>query len=77
MSSLLERVREEAMHLSEEERGILAHELLTSLDPDDPGADKAWEEEIARRVERIRSGTEQGHPAEEVFAEIRKKFGAR
>ena len=77
MSSLLERVREEAMHLSEEERGILAHELLTSLDPDDPGVEQAWEDEIARRVERIRSGTEVGHPVGEVFAEIREKFGAR
>ena len=77
MSSLLERVRREAMHLSEKDRGILAHEVLTSPDRDDPGAEQAWEDEIARRVERIRSGREAGHPAEEVFTEIRQEFGAR
>jgi putative addiction module component (TIGR02574 family) len=76
MSSLLEHVREEIMHLSSEERGLLAHELLISLEPDDANSEQAWENEIARRVERIRSGTEQGFPAEEVLAEHRQIINA-
>lgn len=77
MSSLFERVREQAMHLTAQERGFLAHELLTSLDQDEARAEQAWEDEVARRVEGIRSGAEEGHPAEEVLLEIRKHLSAR
>ena len=34
----------------------------------------AWDAELARRAEEIRSGQAQGEPAEQVLAELRKKY---
>jgi putative addiction module component (TIGR02574 family) len=42
-----------------------------SLDADDAAG---WEAELARRAEEIRSGQAQGVPAEQVLAELRKKY---
>jgi putative addiction module component (TIGR02574 family) len=62
--------------LSERERAHLAETLLRSLEPEqDEGVEEAWEAEIARRVEEIRSGTAQGRPAEDVFRDVRARYG--
>lgn len=43
-----------ALELSDKERAELASSLIDSLDPAvDPGAEVAWQEEIARRLEEI------------------------
>lgn len=57
-SPALEKVRAEALNLSESERADLAHNLVASLDgPADSDVAKAWEAEILRRLSEIESGT--------------------
>lgn len=67
MSALLERLREESKQLPPEERILLGEELLAE---DDPETDAAWEEEILRRVEEIKSGKVEMIPMDQVFAKI-------
>jgi putative addiction module component (TIGR02574 family) len=80
MPATVEQVTYEALSLSETERAYLAQTLLRSLEPEDldqdeEGVEKAWEAEIARRVEEIRLGTAQGRPAEDVFRDLRARYG--
>lgn len=57
-SPTLEKIRSEALNLSESERAELAHNLVASLDgPSEPDAEKAWDAEILRRLAEIESGT--------------------
>lgn len=57
-SSALEKVRAEALNLSETERADLAHNLVASLDgPAESDVEKAWDAEILRRLSEIESGT--------------------
>ena len=57
-SIALEKVRSEALNLSESERAELAHNLVASLDgPSEPDVEKAWDAEILRRLAEIDSGT--------------------
>lgn len=54
----LEKLRSEALRLSEKERAELAQDLMKSLDaPADPNAADAWDQEIARRLDEIDAGT--------------------
>ncbi len=55
--------------LSQQERAALAHAVLLSMEPEDPDAEDAWDQELARRVDRIRNGAATGIPAEQVFAD--------
>jgi hypothetical protein len=42
--------------------------------PDDPAeAERAWDEEIRRRLAELDAGTAELIPAEEVFAELRSR----
>ena len=75
MARTLEEVREIAMELGEDDRFVLAEELKATLPPD-PGYEKAWSEEIERRLRDLDSGRTKGIPAEEVFRELRKKYPA-
>ena len=78
MSALLERLREQAKQLSDDERCILGAELLApDGDTDIAEVEQAWDEEILRRVEEIKSGTVQMIPHEEVMAGLREKYGCR
>lgn len=57
-SPTLEKVRSEALNLSESERAELAQNLVASLDwPSEPDVEKAWDAEILRRLAEIDSGT--------------------
>ena len=57
-NTALEKVRSEALNLSEAERAELAYNLVVSLDgPPDPDLEKAWDMEIMRRLSEIDSGT--------------------
>ena len=59
-SQTLEKVRTEALSLSEPERAELAQSLIASLDgPPDEGVERAWEVEVRRRLAEIESGTAQ------------------
>lgn len=54
----LDKVRSEAMELSEIERAQLAHELVKSLDaPAESGIGDAWDQEIERRLDQLDAGT--------------------
>ena len=55
--STLEKVRSEALRLTEAERADLAHSLVGSLDgPVDKDAESAWDAEILRRLVEIDAG---------------------
>ena len=57
-SGILEKVRSEALTLSESERAELAHDLVSSLDGSpDANTEALWEVEILRRLSEIDSGT--------------------
>jgi putative addiction module component (TIGR02574 family) len=60
--------------LTAEERVRLAEELLATVEVTDPEADTAPDEEIRRRVAEVESGAAKLIPAEEVFAEVRRRL---
>jgi len=63
----------EAISLPVEERAVLVDTLLRSLNPAEEGLDREWIAEAERRLEEIRSGKVATIPADDVFAEIRKR----
>lgn len=73
----LKQLEEEALDLPLGDRAHLAHRLLVSLDEDveeDPAeVERAWEEEIRRRLDEVEAGTAELIPAEQVFAELRAR----
>lgn len=74
MSAIAERLRMELTTLDEAERAELARFLIRSLDHgSDADADSAWNTELERRAEEIKSGNAIGEPAEKVFSELRAK----
>ena len=53
----LDHLRSQISTLSESERAALARELIMSLDgPRDNSVDQAWNDEIVRRVSKVKSG---------------------
>ncbi|HVG07241.1 MAG TPA: addiction module protein [Thermoanaerobaculia bacterium] len=70
----VERYKTQLEKLPREERAELAYFLLSSLEPEEEGAAAAWDAEISRRVSEIRSGTANGKPAEQVFAELHERY---
>lgn len=75
MAATVEQLTSDALALSEAERAHLAQTLLQSLDsPVETGIEEAWAMEIARRLDRVRQGTAQGRPADEVFRDIRVQY---
>ena len=73
----LKQLEAEVLDLPLEERAHLAHRLILSLDAgmdDDPEeVERAWEDEIRRRVAEVEAGTADLVPAEQVFAELRAR----
>lgn len=73
----LKKLEAEALELPPEERAELAQRLILSLEDDaeeDPAeVERAWEEEIRRRVAELDAGTAELIPAEQVFAELRRR----
>jgi putative addiction module component (TIGR02574 family) len=75
MTTLVEELSQRARALSPEDRARLAEELLASLEEQvDPDSEAAWELEIGRRVEEIKSGKAKLISAEEVFAETARIY---
>jgi putative addiction module component (TIGR02574 family) len=75
MTETAEQLKAQLSQLSTQERAELAHFLIHSLDEGvDADAEAAWDAELARRMEEIRSGKAVGEPADKVFAELRKKY---
>ncbi len=75
MAEVTEKLKSQLSLLSAGERAELAHFLIHSLDGGtDPDAEDAWDTELARRMDDIRSGKAVGEPVEKVFAELREKY---
>ena len=73
MPVTLEAIAQDALKLPADQRLALARRLLDSVDLEpEPGAEAAWEAEIARRLARLRSGESKTIPAGEVFARLRQ-----
>jgi putative addiction module component (TIGR02574 family) len=76
-SVVLERLRSEALTLSEAERAELAHVLVTSLDGiPDPDAQDAWDREIVRRIREVDAGTAKLIDRDEFRRRMRSRLGA-
>lgn len=74
MTALAEKLKPQLTALSSADRAELASYLLESLDGEaEAGAGAAWEAELKRRAEEVRSGRAHGRPAGEAFAELRKR----
>ena len=72
---IIEEIRREAMALSAGERASLAHDLILSLeDPDAYELGPEQEDEIRKRVRKVKSGKAVGRPAAEVLADIEAKL---
>ena len=70
MSSMLEKLEDEVLSLSPQERAFLADRLLSSLDGDIlTDVDAAWIAEAERRYQEYKEGKRSGIDAQEVFAE--------
>lgn len=73
--STLDKVRSEALRLSEAERAELAHTLVESLDgPADKDAESAWDAEILRRLAEIDAGTADFIDREEMRRRMRARM---
>lgn len=72
MSTSLKQLEEQARSLSAEERAKLAESLLESLHSPISEIEKAWDEEIERRVAAFDRGELSAYPAEDVFADARR-----
>lgn len=69
MPATLEALSQEALVLPPDQRIALAYRLLASVEPDpEPGAEAAWEAEIASRIARFDAGESPTISAAEVFA---------
>lgn len=73
MPATLDAISHDALVLPPDQRVSLAYRLLVSVEPDpEPGADAAWDVEIARRIARFDAGESQTVAASEVFARLRQ-----
>lgn len=68
MSETVLRILAQVEALSPQERAELALAVLRSLEPEESGVAEAWDEELARRLARLRNGQTLEVPAEQVFA---------
>ena len=77
MTTLVEELSQKARTLSPEDRARLAEDLLASLEDGAESSEEveaAWEHEIRRRVEEIKTGTAKLIAAEDVYAETRRIY---
>jgi putative addiction module component (TIGR02574 family) len=62
MSINTKKLLMEALQLPPAEREALAGQLFDSLEAEDPGAEAAWQAEIAQRINEMDNGTVQPIP---------------
>ena len=74
MPLTLDQLEAEALGLPSEERARLAERLLASLREEGSKVERAWEEEIRRRLADFDAGRTQAVPASEVFARARARL---
>lgn len=75
MATELEKVVDQALSLPGLERLSVARRILESVEPQASEAvDRAWEEEIVKRVEKIDSGTAKFRPWEQIKKDFDSRF---
>jgi putative addiction module component (TIGR02574 family) len=76
MTPRLSDLLDKALALSTQDRSLLINRLIESLDeePAESGAEEAWDDEIKRRVDEIRSGKSKMLDGEQVLQELAKEF---
>ena len=75
MTTIADKVFDEALALPAEARIGLVEKLLTSLNlPIQPEIDRQWAEEAEQRFSQITYGETELIPADKVFNEIRQKY---
>ncbi len=76
MSPQLQRIEEDALLLSRDDREHLVESLLRSLhDESVSGIDPAWIAEAERRYLEVKSGQVPAVPGEGLFGQIRQELG--
>ena len=74
---MLSEVAKDALELPPNQRLTLARILLDVSEPGhdfSPEVETAWEKEIERRMEAIKSGNAQSKSFEQVFTELDRRF---
>ncbi|MCR4316632.1 MAG: addiction module protein [Planctomycetes bacterium] len=80
MPKTFEEVERDAMELSEAERAKLANNLIASIEEDeenieiDPKIERAWMDEVARRIDAYDKGLIKAIPADEASAEVKRRL---
>ena len=78
MSPDAKKLLEDALRLPAEARAALAGSLIQSLDTEpDPDAEKAWANEIGRRVREVEDGTVELIPWDEARKRLESRIAAR
>lgn len=73
MSQRADKLFEDAQALPDEERAILALQLLDSVGEPEPEIERTWRDEVRRRIEDIDAGRATLTP----WAEARRRIFAR
>jgi putative addiction module component (TIGR02574 family) len=75
MATEMEKVVEQALSLPGQERLCVARRILESVEPEaSEEVERAWEEEIISRVEKIESGGASGRSWEEIKEDFDARF---
>jgi len=64
-----DQIETEALSLPREDRARILEALIASLETD-PEVERAWDEEVRRRIQDIRSGVTKLIPGEQVLKEV-------
>lgn len=77
MTETASKLKNEVLKLSVCDRAELAHVLIHSLDEgEDVDAERAWDDELQRRMNEIEMGREVGQSAQSVFAQLKEKYSS-
>ncbi|KEZ77283.1 addiction module protein [Salinisphaera hydrothermalis] len=68
MATNTDKVLEDALSLSANERAALVEELIASLDQPDRDVDSLWAKEAEARIDAVDRGEMKSTPASQVFA---------
>lgn len=72
MSAKFNRVIEEVKHLSAQERALVAHCLISSLETEqEDGVDMAWAELAEKRYNELLTGAVKSVPWEQIKKEVK------
>jgi len=75
MAMTKRQIIEAAKGLKLDDRMDVVDELVASVTSDEQREiDKAWEEEIERRIDDLESGKVEAIPGEQVFAQLKAKY---